>query len=161
MAGTISSDGVVLCPSAQADWQGSVAIGVVGGSANEPRVTHFPNALPVTKDLIALTKPVTPGEVFRFAAPCRCGGCVHFNEEECHLATRIVQLLPSVSERLPRCSIRPYCRWWRQEGKAACLRCPQVITDNYNPSMLMQEIATPSLSTPHAVRTEANCVGYQ
>ncbi len=27
-------------------------------------------------------------------------------------------------------------RWWQQEGKAACMGCPQVITDIYNPSEL-------------------------
>jgi hypothetical protein len=142
MKKSTSRNGLVLCPSAQADWQGSVAIGVVGGTADEPKVTHFPNALPVTEDLIALSNPVTPGEVFRFAAPCRCAGCVHFVNEQCHLATRIVQQLPSVSERVPGCSIRPHCRWWQQEGKAACLRCAQVVTDNYNPSTVMREVAT-------------------
>jgi hypothetical protein len=143
MAGKTSAQ-APLCPSAQPDWQGSVAIGVVGGSADDPRVAHFPNTLPVTEGLLVLAKPVTPSEVFRFAAPCLCNGCAHFESEHCRLAARIVQLLPAVTERLPGCSIRPNCRWWKQEGKAACLRCPQVVTDNYNPSERMRDAATPA-----------------
>jgi hypothetical protein len=138
-----AADQPMLCPSAQPSWEGSVAIGVVSGTAEAPRVTHFPNALPVTEGLLALAEPVTPSEVFRFAAACMCSGCVHFEAEQCRLANRIVQLLPVVAERLPACPIRPNCRWWRQEGKAACMRCPQVATDNYNPSTVMREAATP------------------
>ena len=143
MKNSPSRDGSVLCPSAQADWHGSVAIGVVGGTANEPRVTHLPNTLPVTDSLIALTRPVTPTEVFRFAAPCRRDRCLHFETQECQLAKRIVRLLPPVKDELPLCAIRPQCRWWQQEGATACLRCPQVVTDNYNPSNVMCEAATP------------------
>ena len=57
---------------------------------------------------------------------------------------RIVKNLPEVIEELLPCSIRRDCRWWQQEGKAACLRCPQVITDNYNPSELIREVAIPT-----------------
>jgi hypothetical protein len=42
---------------------------------------------------------------------------------------RVVEKLPAVAEDLPPCSIRRNCRWWQQEGKAACQRCPQIITD--------------------------------
>ncbi|WP_256973461.1 hypothetical protein [Nostoc sp. T09] len=33
---------------------------------------------------------------------------------------RIVEDLPGVVQ------IRSSCRWWQQEGKAACMRCPQI-----------------------------------
>jgi hypothetical protein len=68
---------------------------------------------------------------------------VHFRESRCRLATQIVKLLPTVVEKIPTCTIRPKCRWWLQEGKAACLRCAQVVTDNYNPSNEMRVVATP------------------
>jgi hypothetical protein len=116
----------------------------VGGTAEKPEVKHFPATLPITEELIRLASPVTPPEVFRFAAPCQHAGCVHFAENQCSLVTRIVSLLPEVAEHLPACSIRPDCRWWQQEGKAACLRCPQVVTNNYNPSEAMREAAEPA-----------------
>ena len=132
-----------FCPSAQHDWDGSVAIGVMGGTATEPRMTHLAEPLPVGEQLLALSAPVTPTEVFRFAAPCMQGACVHFRNEQCGLVTQIVQLLPRVAETVPRCAIRPHCRWWRQEGRDACLRCSQVVTDNFYPSSEMVAAATP------------------
>ena len=98
---------------------------------------------PVTDEVLGMADPVEPTEVFRFAAPCLCKGCSHYRGEECRLVQRIVQILPAVAADLPACDIRPDCRWWRQEGREACLRCPQVVTANYNPSELMVRAATP------------------
>lgn len=151
MPATNEPDLSLLCPSAQADWQDSVAIGVVGGTAAEPRVSHFPDALPVDEDLLTLVEAVTPGEVLRIAAPCLCSGCMHYDDDTCHLAERIVDVLPPVTRRLPRCSIRPRCRWWRQEGPAACTRCPQIVTDNLNPSADMRRVAGGAPDAPHRI----------
>jgi hypothetical protein len=139
---TPSRDTVPLCPSAQPDWEGSVAIGVIEGTVEKPRMTHFPNALPVSRELLDLAKPVTPAEVFRFAAPCLQGRCVHFQNSHCNLVTQIINVLPAVTEMLPTCAVRTQCRWWRQEGKAACLRCDQVVTDNHSPSPEMRIAAS-------------------
>jgi hypothetical protein len=143
----MSSEGSrTLCPSAQPDWEGSVAIGVMGGTADRPHMAHLAAPQPVTDELLALSGPVTPTEVLRFAAPCLCGGCVHFASAKCRLAERIVKLLPVVADNLNACAIRPYCRWWQQEGRAACVRCPQVVTDNYNPSEIARQAAEPRSS---------------
>ncbi|MCA2699690.1 MAG: nitrogen fixation protein, partial [Microcystis sp. M179S2] len=55
----------------------------------------------------------------------------------------VAQGLAEVTDTLPPCRIRQNCRWWLQEGKAACLRCPQVVTDNYNPSETFVKVAEP------------------
>ena len=133
---------VPLCPSAQPEWEGSVAIGVMEGTAEKPRMEHFSSTLPVNEQLLDLAIPVTPAEVFRFAAPCAEGRCVHFRNCSCNLVTQIVNVLPAVTEMLPQCAIRAECRWWRQEGKAACMRCAQVVTDNYSPSPEMRIAAS-------------------
>jgi hypothetical protein len=133
-----NEDWVALCPSAVPQMRGSVAFGVVAGAADAPRLRHFEHPLPVTDDLLKLSEPVSPTEVFRFAAPCACNNCSNFRESRCSLASRIVTWLPIVVEKLPTCSIRPNCRWWRDEGQAACFRCPQVVTDNYRPTKQMQ-----------------------
>ena len=51
---------------------------------------------------------------------------------------RIVQQLPTVVETLPACQIRSSCRWWLQEGKAACYRCPQMVTNDGYSSKIIQ-----------------------
>ncbi|PSB27520.1 nitrogen fixation protein [Chlorogloea sp. CCALA 695] len=135
-----------LCPSARPEWKESVVFGLISGTVTEPRVAYLKQPLPVTDELMAKASPVTPTEIFRTAAPCATKGCHHFDGKDCRLAQRIVEQLPTVVEELPPCSIRRDCRWWQQEGKAACMRCPQAITDNYNPSELMRNVATPSAS---------------
>ncbi len=134
-----------LCPSARPELADSTVFGVVTGTVEEPRVTYFNQRQPVTDELMALSGPVTPTEVFRIAAPCAGNGCEHFDGRDCRLAMRIVQQLPTIAQELPPCPIRRDCRWWQQEGKAACMRCPQVVTDNYNPSEQIRQVATPTV----------------
>jgi hypothetical protein len=141
-----SIEGGPFCPSAQPDWKGSVAIGVVMGTAEEPRLVPLASAIAVNEAVLKLSGPVEPTEVFRFAAPCLGNGCQHFRDRRCNLITQIVQILPAVADALPSCTIRDSCRWWRQEGRAACMRCPQVVTDNYNPSIEMRVAAAPPAS---------------
>lgn len=134
-----------LCPSARPELPESVVFGVIGGTVDKPHVTYLPQSQPITDDLIAMSAPVTPTEILRTAAPCAALGCQHFDGTDCRLAKRIVEQLPTVSEQLPPCSIRKDCRWWQQEGKAACMRCPQVITDNYSASAQMRQAASPTV----------------
>ena len=56
------------------------------------------------------------------------GACRHFAGGDCTLAQRIVATLDPVVSELPACQIRKTCLWFHQEGKDACLRCPQVVT---------------------------------
>jgi hypothetical protein len=133
-------------PSAQPDWEGARVIGVVGGTADAPEVAYLPAPQPVTDQLLALAGPVAPAEVFRFAAPCARSGCAHFAEKEskCRLVEKTVRWTPIVVEKLPACTIRPNCRWWQQEGRSACLRCPQVVTNNFKPTEEMRKAADPT-----------------
>jgi hypothetical protein len=118
--------------------------GVIGGTAAEPRLAYLDEPAPATGDLLALAGEVQPTEVFRMAAPCVESKCTHFDGRNCGLATRIVQILPAVVDALPHCVIRKDCRWFQQEGKSACTRCPQVVTLNCAASEEMVQAATPA-----------------
>lgn len=133
----------VLCPSAQPEMAGSVAFGVVAGTAEQPRIAWIERPIPVTPDLLALTGPLPPTQVLRIAAPCQESACCHFDGTDCRLATRLVQLMPAVVDNLPACRIRPDCRWFLQEGRAACMRCPQVVTYSVDPTPELSLAATP------------------
>jgi hypothetical protein len=122
---------------------GSVAFGVVGGTAEQPRVSWIEKPVPVTEDLLALTGPVPPTQVLRLAAPCQENACSHFDGADCRLATKLVQLIPAVTQSPPPCRIRPDCRWFVQEGRAACTVCPQIVTYSINPSEELAQAATP------------------
>ena len=132
----------LLCPSAQPDMKDARLLGVVGGTAERPELGYLNEHVPVTDQLLTSAAPVRPGQVFRIAARCDEHCCAHFDGTRCRLATRIVQILPAVTEGLPACLIRPTCRWYQQEGRAACLRCPQVITETYEPSADYKRAAT-------------------
>lgn len=150
MKGPAKAASELLCPSAPPDWQGAVAIGVVGGSAEAPHMTPLEKAIPVSDALLALAAPVPPTEVFRFAAPCAKEGCRHFGAGACQLAAKVVQMLAPAAERLPFCIIRADCRWFAEAGRDACMRCPQVVTDNVYPTVAMHAAADPGVTAQDA-----------
>jgi hypothetical protein len=153
-SGRMRSD-VPFCPSAQPKQEGAFAFGVVGGKVGERRVGYLEGRVPVTDELLALSGPVKPTEVFRFGAVCAGDGCSHFDGHDCNLATKLVQLMPPVSKALPACQLRPDCRWWQQEGKKACFRCPAIMTDCYAPSEGQRLAADPRTPVPVAVAETA------
>lgn len=124
----------LMCPSAQPEMAGPVILGVRDASLDGALISFLEEPVPVSTELLALSEPLPPTEVFRIAARCEEKACRHFDGSSCHLATRIVQILPVVVDTLPPCKIRHECRWFQQEGRPACLRCPQVITRMDNPS---------------------------
>ncbi|MGW1365410.1 hypothetical protein ACWCQP_49950 [Streptomyces chartreusis] len=129
----------LLCPSTSVRSE-SVLIGVVSGSAEAPRVLPTDRVVPVTQEVIDLAQPVSPTEVFRFAAACQTVRCVHFKNAACQIAARSTVLLDEVVEDLPKCPIRAQCRWFHQEGAAMCRRCPQIVTKQYAPSAELLQI---------------------
>jgi hypothetical protein len=132
----------ILCPSVTSISPDATVFGVLTGSAEEGfRVGYLTEALPATPELLAAAAPAKPTEVFRAASPCMERGCKHFDGADCQLAKRIAAMLAPVVGALPRCAIRPRCRWFRQEGRDACRRCPQVATEQRNPSALQRTVA--------------------
>jgi hypothetical protein len=131
-----------LCPSAQPDMENCRVLAVVqpaetGGSM----MVYLNQILPATKEVLAMAAPMQPTAIFRLAATCEESKCSHFDGTNCRLATRIVERMPEVVDTLPPCLIRKECRWYSQEGGAACRRCPQVTTVNYNATEELQEVA--------------------
>ena len=45
-----------------------------------------------------------------------------------HRGERVAHQLEPVVDTLPPCQIRSTCRWFAEQGRQVCLRCPQVIT---------------------------------
>jgi hypothetical protein len=108
-----------------------MVFGIIGGTVQEPRTIYLSKSQDLSK-VSVLSGPVKPTEVFRIAAGCAENKCAHFDKNKCRLVEKIVKLDP-VIESLAPCPIRPDCKWWQQEGKEACLRCPFIVTEHYNP----------------------------
>lgn len=120
----------LACPSAPPDWEGARVFGVVTGTVDRPQVRYFePREL--TQELLDLAAPAHPTEVFRFTAPCREGACRFFRDGCCGVGKAATSTLEAGDgEPLPRCGIRPDCRWWHEQGPAACRRCALVVTED-------------------------------
>ncbi|MFN2606674.1 MAG: hypothetical protein ABR511_02070 [Acidimicrobiales bacterium] len=131
------------CPSAQPDMAAARVFGVRQSGPDGPRTAYLDHAVDAGPELLARAAPAGAPQVLRIAATCEESSCAHFDGTDCGLATRIVTLLPPVVSVLPRCAIRADCRWFAQEGRAACLRCPQVVTEMADASPLLVEAARP------------------
>jgi len=104
-------------------------------------VLYLDRPLPATGEVLGLAAPLKPTEVFRLSATCAEHACPHYDGADCALATRVVTLLPPAVDSLPRCVIRKDCRWYTQEGGAACLRCPEITTVTYDVSSQTQAVS--------------------
>jgi hypothetical protein len=130
-----------LCPSAQPGMDNCHVLGVVQHDGPKPMVLYLNKPLPATPDVLAMAAPLKPTEVFRLSGTCAEHACPHFDGADCQLATRVARMLPAVVDALPPCIIRKDCRWFSQEGGAACLRCPEVTTVTYDTSPEMQAVS--------------------
>ncbi|MFE2300450.1 hypothetical protein ACFXAW_19960 [Streptomyces sp. NPDC059445] len=118
-------------------------LGILAGSADAPEVRYLARPIPAVAEITSLAGDLLPTEVFRFSAECVEDRCRHFDGRDCTLAKRLTEVLPPVIGVLPRCHARAACRWWHQEGAAACFRCPQVVTTTIGPTPEQVTVAEP------------------
>ncbi len=142
----------ILCPSSHPENDGAQIFGAMTEVPGHGlRLGYLTEAVPVTPDILAASGKARPTEVLRVAAPCAAHACTHFDGSACRLATRVATMLDPVVRALPRCAIRPTCRWFRQEGAAACVRCPQVVTHRREATELQQAVSgLPPMLEPSA-----------
>ena len=88
---------------------------------------------------------IHPTDVLRLSGQCAGEHCKHFNNHRCSLASRVVASLAPTAKAPPACGLRSSCRWWRQEGLAVCLRCPQITTQPSEPCPTMLDLASPNI----------------
>ncbi len=78
-----------------------------------------------------LPAEVNAEQAFRFTGTCQQEHCRQWTKKGCGIALRISRHLDEIDKdsRIPDCSLRKDCRWYRQEGIHICKICPYVITD--------------------------------
>jgi hypothetical protein len=108
-----------------------VLLGIVGADG---RVGYLTPTTTIDDDFVAVASHAgPPGQRFRFASPCVEAGCAQWTGSRC----AVIDAAIAVDDReqshtdaaLPRCAIRPTCRWFAQSGSDACKVCPFVITE--------------------------------
>lgn len=119
---------VKTCPSAPA-LPGVNLLGVVRADSTVG-LLQYP--LPITPRFIEeASAHGTLEKQFRFSAPCVETGCSQWKEGGCGVIRKLSGMNPDVPEAtLPKCIIRPTCRWFAQEGSKACQLCKFVVTES-------------------------------
>ena len=129
------------CPSAQPEMSNARVLGIIETGSTNRQLSYVNEPLSVSSGLIKAYKLHNLSDKVRFSATCEESKCTHFDGDKCMLASRIVDKLPMVSKSLPPCLIRKTCRWFSQEGKSACFRCPQIQTYVESPDDAVKQIA--------------------
>jgi hypothetical protein len=112
---TTTSTSDLMCPSATFDR----AVTVLGmGAPGKPlhyRRKNRPHEI-VEGDLSAV----------RLAGMCISTGCLYWNDR-CELGRSVAQSATQLNlTNMPQCSIRTSCRWFAENGRAACGGCALV-----------------------------------
>ena len=131
------------CPSAQPDMEGARPFGVISGTPTATRIAFFKKSALEGFDWKQNFSSADATRVFRFGARCEESRCTHFNGGQCSLGQRVKADLPAVVDSMPSCLLRPRCRWYAEQGKDVCLRCPQVVTMIPEADTLLNSVATP------------------
>lgn len=130
-----------LCPSAQPGMDRAIVLGVVQQDGPSPVIEYLNERLPATPDILSLSEPLKPTEIFRLAATCAENKCPHFDGADCRLASRVANMMSVAVDSLPPCTIRKECRWYFQEGEKACKRCPEITTVSYDLSERNRDVS--------------------
>lgn len=119
----------IMCPSNRCK-PGSKLLGV---RQDNGTVSILPEALPIDESFIETVKqnPVAPEQRFRFTNKCIESGCNQWNGKGCGVIEQVIQYLEHIPQSLdlPKCSIRPKCRWFLQKGADACKICRYIVTE--------------------------------
>jgi hypothetical protein len=117
-----------LCPSAPAK-SGALLLGLVTETGD---VAMMHQKMPIDEDFLETARAGRPlNERFRFASPCATKGCANWSGQHCmvlDIVRQFTPIEPVAQEELPRCAIRPECRWFAQDGAEACRLCPRIRT---------------------------------
>jgi hypothetical protein len=141
----------LACPSAPAD-EGATLLGIVGPSGEIGYVSPLIQIDETFLNAAAGGRPLE--ERFRFSQPCVEAKCGFWNGSGCNVIEHVLEQespAPASSAlRIPRCSIRPNCRWFHQRGLAACRACRFVVTKVSQDGRQYQEAVLPAASAATA-----------
>ncbi|MDG4792944.1 hypothetical protein [Micromonospora sp. WMMD1082] len=119
-----------MCPSTPAD-NATVFLGMITPAG---RVAYVTPAMPAEVAVTAAAEADAPVEArYRLAGPCVTSRCGFWTGEHCGLGERLAASYAEIAGEpeadLPRCAIRRTCRWFAEQGSAACAACAHVVTD--------------------------------
>jgi hypothetical protein len=124
------------CPSSHCA-PGNLLIGIVAGDGS---IVPVRPPLPVDETFVDEAQQASgrpPEARFRFAGRCVTSLCRQWTGSRCVVGDVVAASDPGPQSLQP-CAIRPTCRWWAQNGPAACRGCTLVVhtvADEYQSSI--------------------------
>jgi len=142
-----------MCPSTPVA-NATVFLGMVTPSR---RIAYVTPAIAATPELLAALPTGTSNREnsagleseYRFAGPCVTQQCGFWNGRQCGLGERLSESLRHAESvlatdsaepaggmdgvtrtKIPKCAIRPTCRWFAEQGPDVCRACTFVVTDS-------------------------------
>jgi hypothetical protein len=118
-----------VCPSSPLEYATHL-LGVVG---RDGRIHYVSPALPLDDDFrVAASRRGKTGARLRLSGPCLESGCQQWTGSRCGVIEDVLEETADVDldTELRPCTIRRDCRWFAQQGAAACHVCPLVVTDS-------------------------------
>ncbi|GGM21537.1 hypothetical protein GCM10011608_02740 [Micromonospora sonchi] len=119
-----------MCPSTTAA-NATVFLGMITPAGRVAYVTP-----PMPAEVALATADAASGPVesrYRLAGPCVTSRCGFWTGDHCGLGERLVASYAETTgepkTNLPHCAIRRSCRWYAEQGPAACTPCSHVTTD--------------------------------
>lgn len=131
-------------PSARCE-EGAILVGIVGENGV---VGYITPQIKIDNDFVRQAHVGrAPEKRFRFSQPCIKSGCRQWTGSRCGVIDRVLGVVEETNVSsdapigvLPKCSIRPQCRWFAQVGRRACTVCPFVVTDLRPDERLIEEV---------------------
>lgn len=134
--------GELDCPSMLPDLARAVIAKVVVG---EERLEFVAEEIQVPASLPLAADPESLLRRARFVGSCRAGECGHWTGVSCRLGHAIARVDIPSSIHISRCSIRSSCRWYKENGSAACRPCQHV---RYVPIEVRQNVQSTNEGDP-------------
>ncbi len=111
-----------MCPNS------NFAVGnYVVGAFTETGTQRFESLIEIDEELYNkyAGQSVEWEENMRQFGTCQQTGCGNWKEHKCQVPDILnkIGLTGQQADHLPRCEIRPFCRWYHQEGESICFKC--------------------------------------
>jgi hypothetical protein len=119
-----------MCPSTSAG-HATVFLGMITPAG---RVAYVTPTVPAGTVLDTLDSTESAESRYRFAGPCVTSSCGFWSGDHCGLGAKLAESYRETAgpgqNELPKCAIRRTCRWFAEQGAAACSPCSYVVTDS-------------------------------
>jgi hypothetical protein len=93
---------------------------------NDERLRFLAEEIPVPAALPLAVDSETVLKRARFVGACRTDECGHWTGVTCRLGHAIASVEIQSSSKVAPCAIRSSCRWFKENGSAACAPCQHV-----------------------------------